>query len=69
MPETKVREVTVNWRRSSRSMSDGNCVEVGNVHCAIAVRDTVDRAGCELRYPAKAWQVFVGRVKDGTLNL
>lgn len=69
VPETELRGPVVNWRRSSRSISNGACVEAGNVHEAVAVRDSIDRAGGELRYSTEAWQMFLHRVKAGAFEL
>jgi hypothetical protein len=55
------------WRKSSRSIGNGACVEVGQGTGAV-VRDTV-QAGCrdrtELAFPAAAWRAFLRQVKAG----
>ncbi|WP_190819728.1 DUF397 domain-containing protein [Saccharopolyspora pogona] len=38
----------VQWRKSSRSASGGNCVEVGFAPDAIGIRDSKDRDGGRL---------------------
>jgi len=50
------------WRKSSRS-SGGACVEVGHSETVIAVRDTTDRGGPVLAFPAGTWAAFTTRVK------
>lgn len=56
----------VNWRKSTFSFSNGNCVEVGADRAAVAVRDTADREGPVLTFGAAAWREFAGQVKrDG----
>lgn len=52
------------WRTSSRSVGNGNCVEVAGVEGRIAVRDSKDRGGPVLAFPAPAWRAFVDGV-DG----
>lgn len=45
------------WRKSSRSMANGNCVEV-RAGKRVHVRDTADRDGTVLTVSAKAWAAF-----------
>ncbi len=51
------------WRKSSFSGNGGECVEVGHVDDAIAVRDTNDRTGAMLRFSPAAWRRFADQVK------
>ncbi|PZF83779.1 DUF397 domain-containing protein [Micromonospora deserti] len=52
------------WRISTRSVGNGNCVEVAAVDGRVAVRDSKDRQGPVLAFPASAWHAFVTGV-DG----
>jgi hypothetical protein len=54
------------WRKSRHSMTNGNCVEIAADTDAVFVRDTTDRAGAMMRYPAKAWRAFLAAAKAGT---
>ncbi|MEU7620480.1 DUF397 domain-containing protein [Micromonospora rifamycinica] len=49
----------MDWRTSSRSSGNGNCVEVATTADRIAVRDSKDRCGPALVFPAHAWTAFV----------
>lgn len=51
-------EVGQSWRKSSYSGTDaGNRVEVGQAS-GVVVRDTTDREGPALAFPAVAWRAF-----------
>ncbi|GGM45591.1 DUF397 domain-containing protein [Micromonospora sonchi] len=47
------------WRTSTRSVGNGNCVEVATVDGGVAVRDSKDRHGPVLAFPPSAWCAFV----------
>ncbi|MEW2431765.1 DUF397 domain-containing protein [Micromonospora sp. NPDC047644] len=47
------------WRTSTRSSGNGNCVEVATVDGQIAVRDSKDRSGPVLAFGTTAWRAFV----------
>lgn len=52
-----VNEYT-DWRKSSRSNGEGQCVETASNKGTVAVRDTSDRDGGTLTFSAEAWQRF-----------
>ena len=57
------------WHKSTRSSSNGNCVEVAdNLPDVIAVRDSKDPAGGTLRFDPADWKAFLDGVKDGEFD-
>lgn len=50
------------WRKSSYSGSDGNCVEIAWPTDQVAIRDSKQPAGPALAFPTDAWQAFVSDV-------
>jgi hypothetical protein len=57
------------WRKSSRSGTEGNCVEVRMIGGTIEVRDSKDPAGPVLRFTSAEWTAFVGGAQDGEFSL
>jgi hypothetical protein len=58
------------WRKSTRSGSSGNCVEVAdNLPGVVAVRDSKDPAGPALTFTLAEWAAFTGGVKDGKFDI
>ncbi len=55
---------TTQWRRSSRSGGDNNCVEVAVAAAgsAITVRDSKNPGGGALRFGPRKWRTFVDNV-------
>lgn len=54
------------WRKASRSVHNGACVEVGSASARVLVRDSVNPAGAVIAYAPAAWQGFVNSVRAGT---
>lgn len=61
-------ESSVQWRTSTRSMAEGNCVEIGGRPGAVSVRDTKDRDGGTLSVSRGAWTTFTDAVRTGRLD-
>lgn len=61
--------LTPEWRKSTYSSSNANCVEVRASAAGVAVRDTKDREGPSLGFTPEKWQAFVQGVKHGELDL
>jgi hypothetical protein len=51
------------WRKSSYSDNGGQCVEVGNDHQVVMVRDTKNRDAGTLAVSAGDWRQFTERLK------
>jgi hypothetical protein len=57
---------TFNWRKSTYTTGQGNCVEVGrNLPGVVAVRDSKDPDGPKLVTSPADWQAFTASVKAG----
>lgn len=59
------------WRKSSYSGGNGgNCVEVAGLPDeSCAVRDSKDREGTILVFPAAEWRAFTAGIKAGEFDL
>jgi hypothetical protein len=52
------------WRKSTYSDGNGGaCVEVASAS-VVAVRDTTNRDGVTLEFPAETWAAFVTRLRS-----
>jgi hypothetical protein len=58
----------MNWRKSSYSGGEGNCIEVTDDDSRVLIRDTKDRTGSMLRFSPDVWRRFAGQLK-GTRSL
>jgi len=53
-----------NWRKSSKSGSNGACVEVADYGSGtVMVRDTTNRDGGTLAFSGAAWSTFLASVR------
>ncbi len=59
---------TPQWRKSSRSSDQPNCVEVAITAGAIAVRDSKHPIGGVLIVPPLTWAAFTTALRDGELG-
>jgi hypothetical protein len=62
-------DATQNGRNSSRSMTNGNCVEVAGLAGEfVGVRDSVNLKGTVLGFTQDEWGAFVGGVRNGEFD-
>ena len=59
---------SVEWRKSTRSSGNGNCVEFADLGDSVAVRDTKDRGGPTLQFTPDGWRTFVAGTKRGDFD-
>lgn len=52
------------WRKSSRSGTSTNCVEVAQATDEVAIRDSKDPEGGQLRVEAPQWGTFLDGLKS-----
>lgn len=57
------------WRKSRRSGSEENCVEVANLPGIVAVRDSKNPDGGEIIVSRAAWRAVADRIRSGQLDL
>jgi hypothetical protein len=57
------------WRKSTHSGTQGNCVEVRAIDGTIEVRDSKNPTGSVLRFTHAEWAAFLGGAEDGEFQL
>ena len=59
---------TIAWRKSSFSVTEGACVEVGSAVGSIVVRDSAAPASLTLRWSSQAWCAFAAAIRAHALD-
>jgi uncharacterized protein DUF397 len=59
-------EIVTPWAKSSYSNSGANCVEVARTSLGrVAVRDSKDPSGPQLRFTVDEWTAFASAIRSG----
>lgn len=61
--------LTDKWRKSKRSGSGGNCVEVRATGEGVEVRDSKHPEEATLTFTGEAWRAFVADIGRGAYDL
>ncbi|MGH3765369.1 MAG: DUF397 domain-containing protein [Pseudonocardiaceae bacterium] len=56
------------WRKSSRSSNQGQCIEVAELPGGTAVRDSKDQDGPALTFTTTEWTAFTAGVRSGNFD-
>jgi len=56
-------QAQIQWRKSSHSAQQGDCVEVGAGIQEILVRDSKNSEGPRLTFSRREWTALVGKIK------
>jgi uncharacterized protein DUF397 len=61
--------IALSWRKSARSIGNGQCVEAaGLADGRLVMRDSADRSGPVLSFGRSEWHAFVRGVKRGKFD-
>lgn len=60
---------SVDWRKSSLSADQDNCIEVALFDNSILVRDSKDTTGPILTFTREEWDAFVEGAKNGEFDI
>jgi hypothetical protein len=63
MPLSESAIDQLNWRKSRRSLGNGECVEVAATRLGVAVRDSKNPRHASISYTPEAWRNFIEGAK------
>lgn len=63
MGSDEIQVRVISWRRSRRSLGNGECIEVGLTQGRVAVRDSKAPGSEIITCSADAWRSFANRLK------
>jgi hypothetical protein len=58
------RHSSINWRKSSYSADQGDCVETATQSASVLVRDSKDYHGLVLEMAVTQWKCLLAHIKD-----
>ncbi|MFC5749970.1 DUF397 domain-containing protein [Actinomadura rugatobispora] len=64
-----IEPVRPRWRKSRRSGTGDNCVEIAGLDGMRAVRDSKDPDGGVLAFDTAVWSSLIGRIKRGEFDI
>lgn len=68
MSPMDVEVLAEDWRKASRSVNNGACVEVGSASARVLVRDSVNPSGAVIALAPAAWRAFISSAKADTAD-
>jgi hypothetical protein len=66
---TEDRQLCGSWRKSTRSGSQSNCVEVAAEVNSVLLRDSKNPGGPRVTAGWRGWRTFVSQAKAGRFDL
>ena len=57
------------WRKSRRSMANGNCVEVSSTRRSICVRDSAQPDDLTVVISPRAWRAFTAALRENAAGV
>jgi Domain of unknown function (DUF397) len=69
MPAQPAMDSTFNWRKSSASAGQGECVEVATSGQSVLTRDSQDQEGAVLAFTSSQWRGLLRRIKNEDASL